>query len=130
MAKHIEHRLHRPAPRIGLDDDLWAQPRLGGQQQPWLAQPPGGIFKLDLHGAYHPSLQKPCLGLNAAITHSPQIAARLLGVLSHWRRYDAHRQELMKFQLERILRAPKLSPDVYEIVTKSLEDNRAIASKI
>jgi aminopeptidase N len=53
---------------------------------------------------------------------NPQIAARLLGVLSHWRRYDDHRQDLMKYQLERILKAPRLSPDVYEIATKSLGD--------
>ena len=51
---------------------------------------------------------------------NPQVAARLLGSLSRWRRYDPDRQELMKTQLRRILKAPGLSPDCYEIALKSL----------
>ncbi|MEJ2032203.1 MAG: aminopeptidase N [Deltaproteobacteria bacterium] len=51
---------------------------------------------------------------------NPQTAARLLGPLTRWRRYDRHRQELMKKQLERILTISNLSRDVYEVVTKSL----------
>ncbi|MDX1655019.1 MAG: aminopeptidase N [Candidatus Competibacteraceae bacterium] len=52
---------------------------------------------------------------------NPQIAARLSGALTRWRRYDPHRQALMRQQLERLLAAPRLSPDVYEIAAKSLE---------
>jgi hypothetical protein len=37
-----------------------------------------------------------------------------------WRRYDAGRQNHMRTQLERILAAPHLSRDVYEIASKSL----------
>lgn len=51
---------------------------------------------------------------------NPQVAARLLSALSRWRRYDPDRQELMKIQLRRILEAPGLSPDCYEIASKSL----------
>jgi aminopeptidase N len=51
---------------------------------------------------------------------NPQVAARLLAPLGRWRRFDAGRQEKMKAQLERILAAPKLSRDVYEIASKSL----------
>ena len=51
---------------------------------------------------------------------NPQVAARLLGSLSHWRRYDAQRQALMKAELERILKESRLSRDVYEIAAKSL----------
>jgi aminopeptidase N len=54
-------------------------------------------------------------------TLNPQMAARLLGPLSHWRRYDAGRQAAMQRQLERILATPQLSPDVYEITSKSLD---------
>ncbi|NIR31609.1 MAG: aminopeptidase N [Gammaproteobacteria bacterium] len=51
---------------------------------------------------------------------NPQIAARLLGALNRWRRYDEHRQGLMKAELERILAAPGLSRDTYEIASKAL----------
>ena len=51
---------------------------------------------------------------------NPQIAARVLSPLTRWRKYDKERQALMKSQLERILDSGELSPDVYEIVSKSL----------
>lgn len=51
---------------------------------------------------------------------NPQIAARLVGPLISWRRYDDGRQQLMKKELERIVATPGLSRDVYEIVSKSL----------
>ncbi|MCK5544400.1 MAG: aminopeptidase N C-terminal domain-containing protein, partial [Desulfobulbaceae bacterium] len=51
---------------------------------------------------------------------NPQIAARLLGNLSRWRRYDTERQRMMKEQLERIMGQAKLSRDVYEVAEKSL----------
>ena len=49
-----------------------------------------------------------------------QVAARLVGALSRWRHYDSQRQHLMRMQLTRILGAAALSPDVYEVVAKSL----------
>jgi aminopeptidase N len=52
---------------------------------------------------------------------NPQIAARLLRVMARWRRYDEVRQAEMKAQLERIAAAPKVSKDVYEIASKSLD---------
>ncbi len=51
---------------------------------------------------------------------NPQIAARLLGSLSRWRKFDAHRQSLMRAALERILSTEKLSKDTYEIASKTL----------
>jgi aminopeptidase N len=51
---------------------------------------------------------------------NPQVAARMLGALNSWRRYDAHRQGLMKAALEHIAGQANLSADVYEIVTKYL----------
>ncbi len=50
---------------------------------------------------------------------NPQIASRMVKLFSRWRRYDETRQNLMKAELERAAR-DKLSPDVFEIVTKSL----------
>jgi aminopeptidase N len=50
---------------------------------------------------------------------NPQTAAGLLKPMSKWHNYKG-RQELMRAQLERLAAHPDLSPDVYEVVTKSL----------
>jgi aminopeptidase N len=50
---------------------------------------------------------------------NPQIAARLLTPLIRYRRFDSHRQALMRDQLERLAKGP-LSKDVSEVVMKSL----------
>lgn len=52
---------------------------------------------------------------------NPQIAARLLGPLTKWRKFDHSRQQLMTEQLKRIMAAPNLSKDVFEVVSKSLQ---------
>lgn len=51
---------------------------------------------------------------------NPQIAARLASAFNHWRRFDPRRQTAQKSELEHLLAAPKLSPDLYEIVSKAL----------
>ncbi len=51
---------------------------------------------------------------------NPTTAARLVQPLGQWRRYDPARQELMRAELDRILAAPGLSPNTYEMVAKSL----------
>jgi len=53
---------------------------------------------------------------------NPQVAARLSNAFSQWRRYDELRQGLMKKQMERVLAKPGLSRDVYEVMSKSLEN--------
>ncbi len=52
---------------------------------------------------------------------NPQVAARLMGPFSRLRRYDAGRRALMRAELERIAATPGLSPDVFEVASKSLE---------
>ncbi|WP_020406619.1 aminopeptidase N [Hahella ganghwensis] len=52
---------------------------------------------------------------------NPQIAARLVTPLTRWKRYEPARSEAMKSSLARIARAPDLSKDVYEVVSKSLK---------
>ena len=51
---------------------------------------------------------------------NPQVASRLLTPLTRWRKYDPARQALLKAELGRIMAAENLSPDVYEVVSKSL----------
>jgi aminopeptidase N len=48
------------------------------------------------------------------------VAARLIPPLGRWRRFNSARRAQMKAQLERIAGAPKISRDVHEMVTKSL----------
>ena len=50
---------------------------------------------------------------------NPKIAARLVGHLGRWRRYDPQRQGLMRASLDRILSHSGLSRDVFEIASKS-----------
>jgi aminopeptidase N len=51
---------------------------------------------------------------------NPQIASRMLTPLTRWKRYTSDKQKLMRAQLERIMEQKALSPDVYEVVSKSL----------
>jgi aminopeptidase N len=51
---------------------------------------------------------------------NPNVAASLVGSFAKWRRFDQARQAVMKEQLERILKEPELSQNVYELVSKSL----------
>ena len=49
-----------------------------------------------------------------------QVAARLVSPLGQWRRVDAVRQALMKAELQRILDAPKLTRNTFEMASRSL----------
>ena len=51
---------------------------------------------------------------------NPQVAARLLGAASRWRRLDAERGALLRSELERIHAAPTLSKDCHEVAAKFL----------
>jgi len=54
---------------------------------------------------------------------NPQVAARLVGAFGQWRRFDEGRQQKMRAALERIVGTKDLSPDVFEIASKSLGTN-------
>ncbi len=69
-------------------------------------------------GAGYKFLADQVLILNAI---NPQVAARMLRPLTNWQRFTPDRQKLMCQELLRIKQAVKLSSDVNEIVTKSLE---------
>jgi aminopeptidase N len=51
---------------------------------------------------------------------NPQVAARMVSPLGRWKRLELESGRLMKSQLKRILDSGALSPDVYELVSKSL----------
>ncbi|MEC4724327.1 aminopeptidase N [Shewanella sp. D64] len=52
---------------------------------------------------------------------NPQVAARLITPLIQFKKFDQHRQALMKSCLERILALPELSTDLYEKASKALD---------
>jgi len=51
---------------------------------------------------------------------NPQVAARQVPSLGRWKRFEQGRAELMRSELERIVKTPGLSKDVFEQVSKSL----------
>ena len=70
-----------------------------------------------LDGAGYRLLSDVVIALN---TLNPQLAARLLTPLTKWRSF-AGRADLMRAELERLQEQADLSPDVYEVVAKSLQ---------
>jgi aminopeptidase N len=70
-----------------------------------------------LDGSGYSLLGETVLQLDAI---NPQIAARMLRMLSRWRRYDPDRQAKMRQQLEQIAHTAGISKDVYEVAAKSL----------
>ena len=67
-------------------------------------------------GSGYAFLADQVLALNGP---NPQLAARILVPLGRWQRHEPGRQAAMKAELDRILAAPDLSRDVYEIAAKS-----------
>ena len=56
---------------------------------------------------------------------NPMTAARLVEPLGGWRRYRPELGALMKAELERILKAPGLSKNVFELVSRALGEDPA-----
>ncbi len=51
---------------------------------------------------------------------NPQVAARLLGAFKSWRALEPHRRDLAEAALRRVIAQSRLSPDVKDIVERSL----------
>ena len=68
-------------------------------------------------GSGHAFWADQVIELNA---RNPQVAARMARALESWRRYTPALQASIRPQLERVLAAPDLSPDVEEIIGKAL----------
>lgn len=61
---------------------------------------------------------------------NPMVAADTVKSLTRWKRFDPERQEMMKGALEKVLAKPGLSKNVYELVSKSLDDADVKKAKI
>lgn len=74
-------------------------------------------------GQFHAHDGKPYIWLADLVIElnalNPQIASRLVEPLLHWKRFSEPHKTQMYAELQRIAKE-KLSPDVYEVVTKSL----------
>ncbi len=68
-------------------------------------------------GAGYAFLEEIVVGLDPT---NPQVAARLLTAMRSWRSLEETRRSLAEAMLRRIAAQPKLSPDVRDIVTRSL----------
>lgn len=71
----------------------------------------------DLSGEGYLFLSEQLIKLDAI---NPQIAARLAGPLTQWRSFNKVRQTLMLAELKKLQGQATLSPDVFEVVSKSL----------
>jgi aminopeptidase N len=54
---------------------------------------------------------------------NPQVAARLIGAFRSWRALEANRRTRAEAVLRRVATAPALSPDVHDIVARTLADS-------
>jgi aminopeptidase N len=70
-------------------------------------------------GAGYELLATQVLALNAT---NPQIAARMLSAFRSWRSLESGRRKLARKALARVARAKGLSRDVYEIVSRMLDE--------
>jgi aminopeptidase N len=53
---------------------------------------------------------------------NPQMSSRLASTLARWQQHVSPQKEAMHSQLKRLSQAPKLSPDLSEVVSRSLKD--------
>ncbi len=79
---------------------------------------PGEFHAAD--GSGHAFWAEQVIALDA---RNPQVAARMARALENWRRFTPALQASIRPQLERVLGADGLSPDVAEIVGKALEQD-------
>ncbi len=53
-------------------------------------------------------------------SRNPQVAARLVSVFNHWKKFDPKRKQLMKTQITRIVETKNISNNVFEIASRAL----------
>lgn len=84
----------------------------------------GAFGMRNMAGFHHPSGEGYRLVTDVVLqlnTLNPQVGARLLTPMRQWKSFAPELGILMKAQLERILEVGSLAPDIYEVVTKTLE---------
>ncbi|NNE63124.1 MAG: aminopeptidase N C-terminal domain-containing protein, partial [Gammaproteobacteria bacterium] len=53
---------------------------------------------------------------------NPQVAARMANAFVHWKKLIPQQGDLMKAEIERMVKTGRLSNDLHELLTTSLED--------
>ncbi|MEM7219095.1 MAG: aminopeptidase N [Pseudomonadota bacterium] len=83
-----------------------------------------GGFAMHNHRSFHADDSSGYRFLRECVAaldgRNPQVASRLLQPLTQWQRYEPSRQRLMRAELETLADVPGLSPNVFEVVSKSL----------
>ena len=69
-----------------------------------------------------PATRSPPTRCWRSIRANPQLASALAGAFNLWKRFPEPRRGAMERALVRVARTPGLSPDVREVVTRTLED--------
>ncbi len=116
----LTHARPENAPEIARDlaahaDFNWQNPNRFRAVTFGLASNAAGFHRAD--GAGYRFVADWIIRMDAV---NPQVTARLTGVFSTWKRYDADRQALIREQLERIAGRDGLSGDTAEMVTRLL----------
>lgn len=107
--KRVKQLLHDPVYDSANPNKIYSLQVALGQNNPF-------VFH-DISGEGYKFVADQVLEVDSK---NPQVAARLVGVFNHWKKFDSQRQTRMRTELERILANPKLSKNVYEIVAKGL----------
>jgi aminopeptidase N len=85
----------------------------------------GSFFRQNRVAFHHPSGRGYQILVDRLLMldkHKPGVSMRFMPQILQWRRYDAHRQQLMKANLERLLAAEGISRGLYETAAKALRD--------
>jgi aminopeptidase N len=64
--------------------------------------------------------------IQALNSSNPQVAARLVTPLVRWKQFAEPFQSKMHQALEQIYETPNLSKDVFEIISKSLDETESL----
>lgn len=116
---------------VGVNDNIIANIKALSSHKDFTLKNPNrvrslyGAFAMNNPVSFHRAdgsgyglLKEAVIALNGI---NPQIAARMLTPLREWKRYTQDRQDKMKAVLQDIANVGDLSPDVFEIVSKSLK---------
>lgn len=108
---NVKKLLRHPVFDIKNPNKVYALIGAFGQRNP--------IFFHANDGSGYEFLKERIIELNAL---NPQVAARMIKPLVNWKQYDDKRQQLMRQQLMDIAAEKNISKDVYELVSKSLQN--------
>jgi aminopeptidase N len=110
-SKRIERLLKHPDFKLTTPNRVYAL--IGG----FSSGNPSGFHAVD--GSGYRLVADTIVALNAI---NPQVASRMATGFRSWRIYDATRRAHAELEMQRILATPQLSRDVFEIISRTLQN--------